>query len=141
MYKKIQIGLLEIFVEVFEKINFLLQEKSISKKEFVDRLRGLEPRLRGSGEIPSEQTIYRYLNGSRELKVELISYIAEALGVSEQELFSFEIEYAANHNYKRSKEVREIVDLLQYAPIGVVEHIKTQLEKHKRLYMESVKSF
>lgn len=85
------------FVNIIDKINFLLEEKGISKKEFVDKLQKLEPKLKGTGEIPSEQTIYRYLNESRELKVELIPYIAEVLGIQEQDLFTFDLEYACNY--------------------------------------------
>jgi transcriptional regulator with XRE-family HTH domain len=70
-------------VNIIEKINFLLEEKGVSKKEFVEKLQKLEPKLKGTGDIPSEQTIYRYLNESRELKVELIPYIAEVLEVTE----------------------------------------------------------
>lgn len=54
-------------MQVIEKINFLLEEKNISKKEFVAKLQSLSPKLYATGEVPSEQTIYRYLNGSREL--------------------------------------------------------------------------
>jgi len=125
-------------VNIIEKINFLLEEKGISKKEFVEKLQKLEPKLKGTGEIPSEQTIYRYLNESRELKVELIPYIAEVLEVNEQELFTFDLEYSCNYNYRQSKEVREIMELLQYAPNGVVVHIKEQLLKYKVLYGESL---
>ena len=125
-------------MNIIEKINFLLEEKGMGKKEFADKLRKLEPKLNATGEIPSEQTIYRYLNESRELKVELIPYIAEVLEVNEQELFIFDLEYACNYNYRQSKEVREIIELLQYAPNGIVLHIKEQLTKHKALYGESV---
>lgn len=124
-------------MNIIEKINFLLEEKGVSKKEFVEKLRKLEPKLKGTGEIPSEQTIYRYLNESRELKVELIPYIAEVLGVDEQELFRFDIEYTTNYNYRQSKEVREIIDLLQYVPNSIVTHIKEQLTKYKVLHAES----
>lgn len=126
-------------MEVYEKINLLLQEKGISKRDFVIRLRNLEPRLK-SGEIPSEQTIYRYLNNTREIKIELIPYIAEALDVSEQELFSFDIEYASNYNYKQSKEVREIIELMQYVPSSAIEHIKNQLHKYKQLHQETLRN-
>ena len=68
--------------------------------------------------------------------MELIPYIAEVLGVSEQELFNFNIEYATEYNYKQSKEVLEIVDLLPYAPNSTIEHIKTQLQKYKNLNNE-----
>jgi len=81
-------------MEVWEKINYLLGEKKISKKNFVNGLLKLEPKLKTTGEVPPEQTIYRYLIGKRELKIELIPYIAEVLEVQEQELFSFDIEYA-----------------------------------------------
>ena len=37
--------------------------------------------------MPSLPSIYNYLNGNREIKAELIPYIAKALEVSEQELF------------------------------------------------------
>lgn len=72
------------------------------------------------------------------MKVELIPFIAEVLEVSEQELFTFDMEYACNYNYRQSKEVREILELLKYAPNGLVTHIKEQLVKHKVLYVESV---
>ncbi len=64
-------------------------------------------------------------------------HIAEVLGVSEQELFNFNIEYATEYNYKQSKEVRQIVNLLPFAPNSIVEHIKTQLQKYKNLYDET----
>lgn len=124
-------------MEVWEKINYLLEEKKISKQEFANRLIALEPKLKRTLETPSTQTILGYLYGKRELKVELIPYIAEVLGVSEQELFNFNIEYATEYNYKQSKEVREIVDLLPYAPNSIIEHIKTQLQKYKNLNNET----
>ena len=124
-------------MEVWEKINYLLEEKKISKQEFANRLISLEPKLKRTLETPSSQTILGYLYGKRELKVELIPYIAEVLGVSEQELFNFNIEYATEYNYKQSKEVLEIVDLLPYAPNSVVEHIKAQLQKYKNLNDET----
>lgn len=125
-------------MNIIEKINFLLEEKGISKKEFAEKLQKLEPKLKGTGEIPSEQTIYRYLNESRELKVELIPYIAEVLEVNEQELFTFDLEYSCNYNYRQSKEVRTIIELLQYAPNSVITHIKEQLMKYKAVYSESM---
>lgn len=128
----------EIFVNIIDKINFLLLEKGITKKEFADRLRKLEPKLFATGESPSEQTIYRYLNGSRELKVELIPYIAEVLGVSEQELFTFDLEYATGYNYKQSKEIREILELLQYLPSGGIAKLKKQLLDYKKLHEEGL---
>ena len=128
-------------MEVFEKITYLIKEKGMSKKEFIDKLLALEPKLKATDEIPSFTTINGYLYGRRELKVELIPYIAEVLGVSEQELFTFDLEYAQNYNYRQSKEVREILELLPYAPVSVVAHIKEQLQKYKKLHDESTKGF
>ena len=124
-------------MEVWEKINYLLEEKNMSKQDFANRLIALEPRLKRTSETPSTQTILGYLYGKRELKVELIPYIAEVLGVSEQELFNFNIEFATDYNYKQSKEVREIINLLPYAPNSIIVHIKTQLEKYKNLHIET----
>ena len=126
-------------MQVYEKINYIINEKNMLKKEFVDKLICLEPKLRLSGEIPSIQTIYRYLSGKRELKIELIPYIAEVLGITEQELFSFDIEYASEYNVKYSKDIREILNLLQYTPKPMINHIKTTLQKFKTLYDEGVK--
>ncbi len=126
-------------MQVFEKINYLLAEKKMTKKEFADKLISLSPKLKSTGETPSYQTILGYLYGKREIKIELIPYIAEVLGVREQELFVFDIEYSNSYNYARSKEVREIVDLLQYVPNTLVANIKEQLLKYKALYDESMK--
>lgn len=126
-------------MEIIDKVNYLIKEKGLQKKDFVRLLQALEPKLKSTGEMPSEQTIYGYLNGKRELKVELIPYIAEVLGVSEQELFSFDIEYAAEYNIRYSKDAREILELLHYAPRPMIEHIKAVLQKFKKSYIESVK--
>jgi len=123
-------------MEVYEKINYLLLEKSISKKEFADKLISLSPKLKATGTIPSLQTIYRYLNGQREIKIELIPYIAEVLNIPEQELFEFGIEYASSYNYRHSKEIREIIDLLQYLPHTKTIELKESLQRYRVLYEE-----
>ncbi len=74
-------------MEVYEKINQLLEEQNITKREFARRLREIEPKLKSTGEIPTEKAIYGYLNGSSSIKIELIPYIAETLQITEQELF------------------------------------------------------
>ncbi len=126
-------------MEVYEKINFLLQEKNILKRDFVRRLLELEPKLKSTGEIPTEQTVYRYLSGDRELKIELIPYIAEVLEIQEQELFNFDLEYTSSYNYKKSKEIRKIIDLLQYAPTNMIQVIKEQLSKYKSMYDDNIR--
>jgi len=74
-------------MEIYEQINNIIKAKNISKKKFIERLLALDTRLKSTGENPLKSSIYAYLNNQRELKIELISYIAEALDVSEQELF------------------------------------------------------
>lgn len=127
-------------MEVFEKINYLISEKNFSKKEFADKFLSLNPRLRTTGEAPSYSSIYGYLSGRREIKIELIPYIAEALDIKEQELFNFELEYSTNFNIKYSKDVREIIDLLQFAPKNMIEHIKETLQKFKQNYEDGRKN-
>lgn len=120
-------------MEVVDKINYLLKEKNLSKKEFAKKLLTLEPHLKSTGMVPSESTIYGYLNGGREIKIELIPYIAEVLGIKEQELFEFDIEYSTEYNYRLSKEVREIITLLQYVPHSKIIELKEKLLKYKML--------
>lgn len=125
-------------MEIIDKINYLLKEKKLQKKDFVKMLQATEPKLKSTGEIPSEQTIYGYLNGKRELKVELIPHIAEVLGVDEQELFRFDIEYATEYNLRYSKDAREILDLLQYTPKPMIEQIKNVMQKFKKAYEDGI---
>ena len=74
-------------MEVYEKINLLIKQKKITKRTFSNTLRNLKPKLRTTGEIPSENTIYSYITGRIAIPIELIPYIAEALNITEQELF------------------------------------------------------
>ena len=57
--------------------------------------------------------------------------------VAEQELFSFDIEYACEYNHRHIKEVREIISLLQYAPKMTIENIRNQLLRYKTLHDET----
>ena len=125
-------------MDIIEKINYLLTEKGLSKKEFIYKLHALEPRLKSTGKAPSLQTIYGYLNGKRELKVEMIPYMAEVLGVQEQELFTFEVEYATYYNVRYSKEAREILELYSYAPKALRNDIKELLLCVKHTYEDKI---
>ena len=125
-------------MEVWEKINYLLKEKKITKQEFATKLINLEPKLKRTNEAPSIQTVLGYLYGKRELKIELIPYIAEVLRVDEQELFRFDIEYATEYNLRYSKDAREILALLQYAPKNMIEHILSTLLRYKDSYEDGV---
>lgn len=126
-------------MNIVDKINYLLEEKKMSKREFSQKLLSLNPILDRTGKPPSESTVYGYLNGGREIKIELIPYIVETLNISEQELFTSDIEYANNYNYKHSKEAREILDLLKFAPRDAIDDIKNYLMKYKSVYDEGIK--
>lgn len=128
----------ESSMNVSDKINYLLEEKGMSKREFAQKLLSLNPIIERTGKAPSESTIYGYLNGGREIKIELIPYIAETLNINEQELFSNEIEYTNDFNYRYSKETREILDLLKFASRSAVDEIKNYLLKYKKVYDEGI---
>ncbi|RXJ83727.1 helix-turn-helix domain-containing protein [Arcobacter sp. CECT 8985] len=74
-------------MEIFERINQILKEKKMTKKEFAARLLAVNPKVNRLGEAPSVSSIYAYLNGTSSIKADFIPYIAEALNVAEQELF------------------------------------------------------
>ncbi len=124
-------------MNVKDKINYMLTEKHKSKRDFAQELLNLEPRLLSTGKAPSESTIYGYLNGRREIKIELIPYIAEVLGVKEQELFECNIEDSSDHNFQLSKEIREIIKLLKYVPNSKLYELRDKLLAYKRLYEKS----
>ncbi len=92
-----------------------------------------------SNNSSSALNVLGYLYGKRELKVELIPYIAEVLEVDEQELFRFDIEYASEYNIRYSKDAREILELLYYTPKPMIEHIKAVLRRYKKNYEDGVK--
>lgn len=121
-------------MEVYEKINYLLNEKNMKKTVFIKKLIALQPKLKNNDLIPTQQTIYRYLNGTRELKIELLPFIAEVLQVEIQELFEFNIEYASEYSTKYSKEIREIVDLMYFLPKTTLLKLKNQLLEYKKLH-------
>jgi hypothetical protein len=51
----------------------------LTRKYFVNQLILLNPVLKSTCETPSSSTIYGYLNGNREVKIELLPYIAKVL--------------------------------------------------------------
>lgn len=120
-------------MQVRDKINYMIEEKKMSKTDFAEKLLALEPKLNSTGKSPSLSTVYGYLNGRREIKIELIPYIAEVLNIREQELFEFDVEYATEFNYVMSKEVREIISLLQFVPSTKIIELKYNLTKFKEL--------
>lgn len=125
-------------MQVRDKINYMIEEKNMSKTDFAEKLLALEPKLNSTDKPPSLSTIYGYLNGRREIKIELLPYIAEVLHIKEQELFEFDIEYATEFNYVRSKEVREIISLLRFVPPAKIIELKDNLMKFKELASEEL---
>jgi transcriptional regulator with XRE-family HTH domain len=74
-------------MELYERINHILKQKKMTKREFAKRLVLLEPKSSRTGEIISEKIVYFYLSGNTVINPNLIPYIAEVLDVTEQELF------------------------------------------------------
>ena len=130
-------------MQIYERINAILRSKKLKKKDFVQKFIDLEPRLKSTGEVPSLPSIYNYLNGNREIKAELIPYIAKALGVSEQELFIDDLNISSflkdmvnkcNYNdkeYENLQNISRIIDLCQYASEPLLLRLIEILEKNK----------
>lgn len=134
-------------MEVYEKINSILSRKNVTKRWFASRLIELEPRLKSTGEVPTEKAIYGYLNGTSSIKIELVPYIAEVLHISENELFSQNKEYSNSLNtssvsdidttYGQSDEdIQKLISLLPYASKPLIQKLIKQLEESKRFYDE-----
>jgi transcriptional regulator with XRE-family HTH domain len=153
-------------MEVYEKINLYLKTKELSKKEFSKRLLSMNVKLKNTGEIPSENTIYAYLNGRIGIKIELIPYIAEVLEIPEQLLFddssrtrkiylkhilqnasSEEKEFIkskvcseqASKIYIPKDRFHTIQDLLVYAPEIFLENLESTLKNYKDLTLKFTK--
>lgn len=153
-------------MEVYEKINLLLLEKKLSKKDFAVRLRNLEPKLNSTMEIPSEKSIYAYLNGRIGIKIELIPYIAEVLEIPEQLLFDdsgrtrkMYLKHILQNVSNEEKELikskvcaeqlskitipkdrfHNINDLLIYAPEIFLENLENTLKNYKDLTLKFTK--
>lgn len=156
-------------MEIYEKINQILQSKGISKKFFAQRLIEMAPILKSTGEQPSLSAIYSYLNGSREIKIELIPYISDILGITEQELFDeseakrlfflslilknpsqkefkkivnwYESEFLFNSKKDfNDASLKYIIDLLPYAPKEFLYKLTNLLEDFKITSIESLKN-
>ncbi len=150
-------------MEVYERINLYLKDKKISKKEFSKQLLNSDVKLKNTGDVPSENTMYAYLNGRIGLKIELIPYIAEVLQIPEQLLFddsSRTRKIYLNHLLKdiTSEEaellksrlcdekqpistvpkdrMHKIQDLLQYAPEMFLQQLENTLKEYKDLTMK-----
>lgn len=153
-------------MEVYEKINLYLKDKKISKKEFSKKLILLNVKLKNTGEVPSENTIYAYLNGRIGIKIELIPYIAEVLEIPEQLLFDdssrtrkiylkhvLQNASSEEREFMKSKVCQEqtskinipkdrfhkIQDLLVYAPEIFLDNLESTLKNYKDLTIKFTK--
>lgn len=119
---------------ILERINTILKSKNMSKRELARRIIALEYRAAKTGEIPTESSIYAYLNGTIELKADLLPYIAQALNIYEQELFSSEaksqkiLQKIYRNNIER---YAEIIDLLEYVSPKTMETLEAILDKNR----------
>lgn len=112
---------------IIENILRLLKEKGITKKDFAIKLIDYNPKVGIKSEPPSERTIYLYLQGKRELKADLIPYIAEVLNVKEQELFDdlyIESSYNASSQDNCAAEncdINELISYLPHLPLSIIQ--------------------
>lgn len=123
-------------MKVIERINEILKEKNLSKKEIANRLIDLGLRANKTGETPTISSIYAYLNGNIELKADMIPFIAEALGISEQELFSGTDSHRILHKiYARNplyNKYNHIIELLEYISPKSLETLEKTLLSYKQ---------
>jgi len=158
-------------MELYERINLILKEKKLTKKEFAKRLVALEPKSSRTGEVISEKIVYFYLSGKTVINPNFIPYIAEVLNITEQELFDNSIktrqkcfksmlksaskdeletyyEYI-KYNLKldknshlplttKEKNIKECLDLLEYAPMNFFDKILKRLYQFKELALKDI---
>lgn len=125
-------------MKVVQRINEILKEKNISKRELAKRLINLDMKASRTGETPTESSIYAYLNGNIEIKADMLPFIADALGVFEQDFFSDNkkqndkilkrLYNDDNLNYK----YKDIVELLEYLSPKSLEILKGSLNQNRQ---------
>lgn len=113
------------------KINIFLKEKGMNKKNFAEKLIALEPILKSTREVPSPSTIYGYLNGSREIKAELLPYIAEVLDISIAELFEEE---------DKKSRLKTLKNILKSPSIEEQNILESYFKFEEKLHSEKMQS-
>ena len=138
-------------MQIYERINQILKNKGLKKKDFLNRFLSLNPTLKSIGESPSIPSIYNYLSGNREIKAELIPFIAKALEVSEQELFLDDDNSAdllkgllnrqgqSSALNRKNQLIMELLSLCEYASEPLLERILGVLDKNKEICVQSMK--
>lgn len=124
-------------MRICEKISFLMKERSMEKVEFADKLIALDTKL--INEKSERQTIYRYLSGERELKMELAPYIAHILDVPIDDLFTYDVELLCEFSVSRTKQVKYMLSLVPYTSTMMIDEIIDVMEQHQKVYDESLK--
>jgi len=134
-------------------------ESGISKREFARKVIALSPMLKRTGEVPTESAIYNYLNGQREIKLELLPYFAEILNVSELELLGIDQKERKAYfkrliasctpeeksflqgliDNKGDDIAVKIITLIDYAPNQIKDIIIEILENFRQLSDDSIK--
>lgn len=119
-------------MKVVDRINEILKEKNITKKELANRLINLGMKANKTGEIPTLSSIYAYLNGNIDIKADMIPFIADALGIFEQELFSNKKEenfkiirklYKNDLSYQNYADFIELLEFLSPSNLKILEEI------------------
>jgi transcriptional regulator with XRE-family HTH domain len=118
-------------MEIYERINILLIEQNMSKREFANKLIDLKPISNRTGEVISESIIYSYLSGATAIKAYLIPYISEVLNVSIDTLFNDNNVVICNKNNLIKK---QIIELINYAPDCILIKILNVLKEIKRIH-------
>ncbi len=122
-------------MKVVQRINEILKDKNLNKRELARRLIDLGMRASKTGETPTESSIYAYLNGNIEIKADMLPYIAEALGICEQEFFvnsANEVNkilkrvYCKNELSYKYKNIIELLEFLSPKSLELLEKILTQ---------------
>ncbi|WP_297681598.1 helix-turn-helix transcriptional regulator [Helicobacter sp.] len=134
---KIAILMLRVVMKVVDRINEILKEKNISKRELANRLVDFGLKSSKTGETPSLSSLYAYLNGNIEIKADMIPYIADALGVYEQEFFSDSKQalkimvkiYQGKVDYNKYEKIIELLEYLSPKTLAVLEELLTQNKK------------
>ncbi|PZT47682.1 transcriptional regulator [Helicobacter valdiviensis] len=128
-------------MKVVDRINEILKEKNISKKELANRLINLGMRANKTGEIPTLSSIYAYLNGNIDIKADMIPFIADALGVFEQELFSDNKKknlkiLSKIYSFQSGANYPQLIELLEYLPPKSLECLEEILNLNKERIIE-----
>lgn len=124
-------------MKVMQRINEIIKAKNISKRELVRSLIELDMRASKTGEVPTESSIYAYLNGNIEIKTDMIPYIAEALDVCEQELFienpkeMQKLLRRFHNNAHIYQKYDEIIQNLEYLSPKTIDLLKMLLAQNK----------